>query len=138
MAKVQGTCDPGFANGRDLFQSYLDSRQELGVYICVNLDGKDVKHGQDLVIPMTVRFRLGFALPVQGSMMANLPQGRVASWGGSQVVADSDRKLKIGYVMNKMEVTGIGQKEGGSGGMGNARTEASVAAIYEALGYVAR
>jgi len=42
MAKVQGICDPRFTAVKDLFQSYLDSGEELGASICVNLDGKDV------------------------------------------------------------------------------------------------
>jgi CubicO group peptidase (beta-lactamase class C family) len=95
---------------------------------------------KDLVIPTKVRFGLGFALPAEGTMMANLPQGRVASWGGwggSQVIADADRRMTFGYVMNKMELAGLGQQEGGKGGMGNARTKAFVNAVYEALGFVA-
>jgi CubicO group peptidase (beta-lactamase class C family) len=99
------------------------------------------QHGQDLVIPMKIRFGLGFALPDEGSMMANLPQGRVATWGGwggSQVIADADRKVTFGYVMNKMEAAGLGQRdEKRKGGMGNARTKEYVAAVYEALGFVA-
>ena len=42
MAKVQGTCDPRFAKVKSVFQSYLDSGEELGASICVNLDGKEV------------------------------------------------------------------------------------------------
>jgi CubicO group peptidase (beta-lactamase class C family) len=94
----------------------------------------------DLVIPMKVRLGLGFALPAEGSIMANLPQGRVASWGGwggSQVIADVERKMTIGYVMNKMAAAGLGEKEGGKGGMGNPRTKAFVAAVYKVLGFVA-
>ena len=89
---------------------------------------------------MKIRFGLGYALPSEGSVMANLPQGRVASWGGwggSQVIADVERKPTFGYAMNKMEAAGLGQKDGGKGGMGNPRTKALVAAVYEVLGFVA-
>jgi hypothetical protein len=99
------------------------------------------EHDKDLVIPMKVRFGLGLALPAEGSMMANLPKGRVASWGGrgrSQVIADAERNLTFGYVMNKMKAAGLGQKdEKVKGGMGNARTKAFVATVYEALDFVA-
>ncbi|KAL1798941.1 hypothetical protein ACET3X_002978 [Alternaria dauci] len=95
------------------------------------------QEGLDLIMPSKLHFGLGLALPGEGTIMANLPQGRVGSWGGwggSQIVADADRKLTIGYVMNKMAAAGLGQEDGGKGGMGSARAKAFIAAAYEALG----
>ncbi|KKY13209.1 putative beta-lactamase [Diplodia seriata] len=42
MAKAQGSCDARFKEVEKLFQSYLESGEELGGSICVNIDGKDV------------------------------------------------------------------------------------------------
>jgi CubicO group peptidase (beta-lactamase class C family) len=42
MAKVQGTCDERFSKVKDLFQQHIDSGEELGASICVDIDGKDV------------------------------------------------------------------------------------------------
>ncbi|OJD39038.1 beta-lactamase [Diplodia corticola] len=42
MAQAQGTCDARFQEVKTLFQSYLDSGDELGASICVNIDGEDV------------------------------------------------------------------------------------------------
>ena len=41
-AQVQGTCDPRFAKVKSLAQSYLDTGEELGFSLCVNIDGTDV------------------------------------------------------------------------------------------------
>jgi CubicO group peptidase (beta-lactamase class C family) len=130
----------GYSNARGLVRLLsvvsLENRSFLAAKTIDQIFSTQQEH-KDLVIPAKVRFGLGFGLPAEGSMMANLPQGRVTSWGGwggSQVVADADRKLTIGYVMNKMEAAGLGQQEGGKGGMGNTRTKAFIAAVYEAFG----
>jgi hypothetical protein len=130
----------GYSNARGLVRLLsvisLENRSFLSAKTIDQIFSTQQEH-KDLVIPVKVRLGLGFALPAEGSMMANLPQGRVTSsggWGGSQVVADADRKLTISYVMNKMEAAGLGQQEGGKGGMGNTRTKAFIAAVYEAFG----
>ncbi|KAF7336193.1 Beta-lactamase [Mycena venus] len=41
-AKVYGTCDSRFKKVEELFQSYLDSGEELGASFTVNIDGRDV------------------------------------------------------------------------------------------------
>ncbi|KAJ7874555.1 beta-lactamase [Mycena olivaceomarginata] len=41
-AKVYGTCDSRFKKVEELFQSYLDSGEELGASLTVNIDGRDV------------------------------------------------------------------------------------------------
>jgi hypothetical protein len=101
------------------------------------------QHGMDLCMGAPVRFGLGFALATPGNILGNVPEGKVASWGGwggSQVIADVDRRMTISYVMNKMENAGLGQKkerEGKDGSaMGNERTKMYVKAVYEALGWL--
>jgi CubicO group peptidase (beta-lactamase class C family) len=96
------------------------------------------QHGTDRCMAAPVRFGLGFAIPGEDTILGNLPEGRIASWGGwggSLVIADVDRRMTIGYVMNKMENAGLGQKkEGETRAMGNERTKRYVGAVYEALG----
>jgi CubicO group peptidase (beta-lactamase class C family) len=42
MADTHGSCDPAFNRIRDLFQERLNSGDELGASLCVNIDGKNV------------------------------------------------------------------------------------------------
>ncbi|KAH6693446.1 beta-lactamase [Plectosphaerella plurivora] len=42
MATVQGHCDPEFQEVRDLFQQFLDSGEDLGAAVAVNIDGRNV------------------------------------------------------------------------------------------------
>lgn len=42
MAQIQGTCDPKFEDVRTQLQQFVESGEELGAAITVNLDGKDV------------------------------------------------------------------------------------------------
>jgi CubicO group peptidase (beta-lactamase class C family) len=42
MATVQGECDPEFQEVRHLFQHFLDSGEELGAAVAVNVDGRNV------------------------------------------------------------------------------------------------
>ena len=96
------------------------------------------QHGTDLVTGMHVKFGLGFGLSAPGTPFENLPEGKVASWGGwggSQVIVDVENGLTIAYVMNKMENAGLGQKgeKEEKMGMGNQRTNGYVNAIYQAL-----
>ncbi|OAL45924.1 beta-lactamase [Pyrenochaeta sp. DS3sAY3a] len=42
MAQVQGTCDERFDAVKQLFQSYIDSGNELGASLYVNIDGTEV------------------------------------------------------------------------------------------------
>ncbi|EDU43362.1 AmpC Beta-lactamase class C [Pyrenophora tritici-repentis] len=96
------------------------------------------QQGNDIVMGAPVKFGLGFGLSAPETIFENLPEGRVASWGGwggSQVIVDLENQMTISYVMNKMENAGMGQirEEGEKRGMGNQRTNAFVKAIYEAL-----
>lgn len=42
MADTHGSCDPAFNRIRDLLQERLNSGDELGASLCVNIDGKNV------------------------------------------------------------------------------------------------
>nr|WSZ98577.1 beta-lactamase family protein [Streptomyces sp. NBC_00857]WSZ99970.1 beta-lactamase family protein [Streptomyces sp. NBC_00857] len=80
--------------------------------------------GPDLVLGAHVRFGIGYGLP--SPAVPYIPQGRVCFWpgfGGSIVVADTERRTTISYVMNKM----------GAGLLGSDRTIAYVNEVYAAL-----
>lgn len=81
--------------------------------------------GQDLVLSSFLRFGLGVGLPVPQTVPW-VPEGRVCfwcGWGGATVVMDLDRRMTIGYAMNKM----------GPGTLGNANSEAYVNAVYSVM-----
>ncbi|GKT42887.1 beta-lactamase domain-containing protein 2 [Colletotrichum spaethianum] len=42
MAQVHGTCDPRFEQVRTQFQQFIDSGEEIGAAVTVNIDGEDV------------------------------------------------------------------------------------------------
>ncbi|MBM7806766.1 CubicO group peptidase (beta-lactamase class C family) [Geodermatophilus bullaregiensis] len=81
--------------------------------------------GVDLVLGVPFRFGIGYCL---GSpIVPYVPEGRTffwGGWGGSMIVMDLDRRLTIGYVMNRM-APGI---------LGSDRSEAYTRAVYGALG----
>ncbi|WP_153504117.1 serine hydrolase domain-containing protein [Cumulibacter manganitolerans] len=82
-------------------------------------------HGVDLVLGVSLRFGIGYALP-ETETLPYAPQGRACywgGWGGSVIIMDLDRRLTISYMMNKM-APGI---------IGSDRSEAYVDAIYSAL-----
>ncbi|MFZ1995460.1 MAG: serine hydrolase domain-containing protein [Solirubrobacteraceae bacterium] len=82
-------------------------------------------HGTDLVLGVPLRFGIGFALP-ETETVPYVPQGRCCywgGWGGSEVIADLDRRVTLAYMMNKM-APGI---------IGSDRSEAYVRAAYACL-----
>jgi len=84
-------------------------------------------HGVDLVAGVKVRMGTGFGLPTKDTYWDWTPtSGRICGWGGwggSMAVVDLDRRMTIGYAMNKMHNVG----------MGSACTKAYVAEIYRIL-----
>lgn len=53
-----------------------------------------------------------------------VPEGRICfwgGWGGSSIIMDTDKKMTISYVMNKM----------GAGTVGNPRTIGYIDTIYD-------
>lgn len=80
-------------------------------------------HGADLVLGHVLRFGLGVSLPVPETVPSIVP-GRIVfwcGWGGSIIVMDLDRRMTIGYAMNKM----------GPGALGNENRELYVQEIYK-------
>ncbi|MFF2371735.1 serine hydrolase domain-containing protein [Agromyces sp. NPDC058110] len=82
--------------------------------------------GIDLVLGLPLRFGLGFAVSNPAST-PNIPEGRVAfwgGWGGSIVIDDVDRRTTFAYVMNRMS----------PGIIGSPRSDAYTRAVYAGLG----
>jgi len=83
-------------------------------------------HGPDLVLGVPLRFGIGYALPETESV-PYVPQGRACywgGWGGSVILADTDSRTTISYMMNKM----------GPGVIGSDRSEVYVRAVLDCLG----
>jgi CubicO group peptidase (beta-lactamase class C family) len=81
--------------------------------------------GVDLVLGIPLRFGIGYALPKQETV-PYIPDGKICfwgGWGGSLIIMDLDRRLTIGYTMNRM-APGI---------IGSDRAESYVRAVYDAL-----
>lgn len=81
--------------------------------------------GIDLVNGLYVRWGLGLALSDRRTLPW-IPGGRIAywgGWGGSMAVVDSERRMTIAYVMNRM----------GPGILGSERAEQYVTEIYRAV-----
>jgi CubicO group peptidase (beta-lactamase class C family) len=71
---------------------------------------QEQSNSPDFVVPMTVRFGLGYGIAAEkgkeGSFPDWIPAGKVAAWGGwggSGAVMDVTRGLTIAYVMNRMD-----------------------------------
>jgi len=83
----------------------------------------------DLVLGLPLRFGIGYALP-QPASIPYIPEGKVCfwgGWGGSLIVIDTERKMSIAYMMNRMDV-------GETGVIGDARGEQYMRAVFGALG----
>ncbi|AHH16236.1 putative beta-lactamase [Nocardia nova SH22a] len=82
--------------------------------------------GVDLALGVPVRFGLGYGLSHPRTTAA-LPAGRVCWWagyGGALVVNDLDRRITVGYSMNRM----------GPSLLIDERADACVRAVYAAMG----
>jgi CubicO group peptidase (beta-lactamase class C family) len=82
-------------------------------------------HGTDLVLGVPLRFGIGYALPETQSV-PYVPQGRTCywgGWGGSVIIADTDSRTTISYMMNKM----------GPGVIGSDRSELYVRTVLDCL-----
>ena len=65
----------------------------------------------DLVMGVQIKMGVGYGLLPMPQVLPFLPEGRLASWGGaggSLVIADADRRMTFGYVMNKMVPSLVG------------------------------
>lgn len=97
----------------------------------IDLIFKQQSHGIDLVLGKAIQFGIGYGLCTAGDTAINtmLPKGRIcfwSGWGGSMVVADTERRMSFSYTMNRMWIN--------NGTMGNPNTAAYAQAIYAALG----
>jgi CubicO group peptidase (beta-lactamase class C family) len=91
-------------------------------------------HGNDLVLGVPLRFGIGYALP-EPSTVPSVALGRRCFWGGlggSFVLNDLDNNLTIAYVMNRM-VFEYAPGTRLTRPVGDSRSDAYIAAIYEAL-----
>jgi CubicO group peptidase (beta-lactamase class C family) len=91
----------------------------------IDLIFDEQSHGTDLVLGVPLRFGIGFALP-ETVTVPYVPQGRCCywgGWGGSEIIADLDRRVTFGYMMNNM----------GPGIIGSDRSETYVRAAYACL-----
>ena len=82
-------------------------------------------HGPDLVLSLPLRWGIGYALPDPAGVPF-IPPGRTCfwgGWGGSMIIMDTDRRLTISYLMNKMQ----------PGLIGSAASAAYCGAVYELL-----
>lgn len=79
----------------------------------------------DYILGIPLRFGLGYAVSDPAST-PGIPEGRVAfwgGWGGSIVIADTERRLTFAYVMNRMS----------PGIIGSPRSDAYTRAVYASL-----
>jgi len=82
-------------------------------------------HGVDQVLGLPVRFGMGYAMPSDGA--PHLPEGKIAywgGWGGSSIVVDTERRMTVAYMMNRMD----------AGLTGDFRSINLVRAAYDAIG----
>ena len=82
-------------------------------------------NGIDLVLGVPLRFGIGYGLP-RPPPVPYIPDGRICfwgGWGGSLIVMDTDRRMTISYMMNKM----------GPGVVGSDRGAAYVTTVYDAV-----
>ena len=87
---------------------------------------REQSHGVDLFLGAPIRFGIGYGLP-ETTTIPYLPEGNICfwgGWGGSIILMDTDRRLTIAYMMNKMQ----------AGIIGSDNAAAYVSAIYQALG----
>ncbi|HEX3488095.1 MAG TPA: serine hydrolase domain-containing protein [Streptosporangiaceae bacterium] len=92
----------------------------------IGLIFNEQSHGTDLVLGVPLRFGIGYALPETVSV-PYVPQGRACywgGWGGSVILADTDSRTTISYMMNKM----------GPGVIGSDRSEIYVRTVLDCLG----
>jgi CubicO group peptidase (beta-lactamase class C family) len=87
---------------------------------------EEQSNGVDVVLGVPLRFGIGYGLP-EPTTLPYLPGDSGicfwGGWGGSMIIIDTDRKMALAYMMNKM----------GGGIIGSERSAALITAAYEAL-----
>jgi len=92
----------------------------------IDLIFEEQARGIDVVLGTHNRFGIGYAL-ADLEARDYLPEGRICywgGWGGSMIIVDTERRMTIAYMMNKMQP--------GTGG--DVRGEALVRAAYGVVG----
>lgn len=97
----------------------------------IDLIWEQQSHGVDMALGKMVQFGIGFGICTSGDSAVNamLPKGKIcywSGWGGSMVIADTERRMTISYTMNRMWIQ--------QGTLGNENTLAYISAIYAAMG----
>src|SRR5690348_18171839 len=70
----------------------------------VDLIFREQQNGIDLVLGVPLRFGIGYGLP-RTDTIPYIPDGNICfwgGWGGSLIIMDTDRRMTIAYLMNKM------------------------------------
>jgi CubicO group peptidase (beta-lactamase class C family) len=91
----------------------------------IDLIFREQSNGVDLVLGVPLRFGIGYGLPLADTI-PYIPDGKICfwgGWGGSLIIMDTDRRLTIAYMMNKM----------GAGVIGSDRGARYVQAVYDAV-----
>ena len=91
----------------------------------IDLIFREQSNGVDLVLGVPLRFGIGYGLPLADTI-PYIPDGKICfwgGWGGSLIIMDTDRRLTIAYMMNKM----------GAGVIGSDRGAQYVQAVYDAV-----
>lgn len=111
----------GFSNARALarigsivsLNGTVDGKQFLSPRAIENMMQEQIA-GVDAVLFLYIRFGLGVALPAPQTFPW-IPDGRRicfwGGWGGSFFLMDLDRRMTIGYVMNKMHQVIMGNEK---------------------------
>ena len=83
-------------------------------------------HGTDLVLGVPLRFGIGYGLP-EPTTLPYLPDDPgICFWGGyggSMIIVDTDRRMTVAYMMNRMN----------AGIIGSPRSAALIEATYDTL-----
>ncbi|KAJ6015184.1 beta-lactamase [Penicillium herquei] len=106
------------SNGGHTDGKKLISKEAIDLFLEEQVDGVDQ------VLGVRLRYGLGVGLPTPEAVPWLPPEGKLGfwgGWGGSILVMDLDRKMSIGYVMNKM----------GEGTLGNPALHEYVKLIYK-------
>jgi CubicO group peptidase (beta-lactamase class C family) len=93
----------------------------------IRLIFEEQAHGDDLVLGLPLRFGIGYGLP-ETTTLPYLPDDPgICFWGGyggSMIIVDTDRRMTLAYMMNRMN----------AGIIGSPRSAALIEATYAALG----
>ena len=104
MVKVQSL----IANGGSAFGKRILSRSG-----CERVFDEQT-NGLDLVLGVPIRFGMGYGLTSETMPLGPNPNTCFwGGWGGSLVIIDTDARVCLSYVMNKMGIGTTGDARGG-------------------------